>query len=245
MPALPRRKVGLIACGGEELAEGTLTRVAIRLVLEKYRPDDTVTLCLPLFLAGEREERAFARFYPTVAIDGCSKECARRATAKFSAPVAAAVRVDELLAEMGIAAKPAWRRALDDEGWAAAERLAAALAGQVDALLGPHPATEQPPAAVEGDHTGSPLPPAAAPCACATQIPISQIELAGRTTELVALMAVFDQFYQAGRRSATGIGPQLLETVRIYNPVPDADLADLQAALEREYAQFCRQRSQP
>jgi hypothetical protein len=240
MTALPKKKVGLIACGGEELTEGTLSRVAIRLVLEKYRPDDTVTLCLPLFLAGEKEERAFARFYPTIAVDGCGKDCARRATGKFSAPVAAAVRVDELLAEMGIAAKPAWRRALDDEGWAAAERLAAAVAGQVDALLGPHPATEQPAPAVEGDHT-----PAAAPCACATQIPISQIEVAGRPTELVALMAVFDQFYQAGRRSVAGIGPELLETVRIYNPVPDAGLAGLQAALEREYAQFCRQRSRP
>src|SRR5690606_20882139 len=97
MPNLPKKKVGLIACGGEELAEGTLTRVAIRLVLEKHRPDDTVTLCLPLFLAGEKEERAFARFYPTIAIDGCPKDCARRATEKFSAPVAAGLRVDELL----------------------------------------------------------------------------------------------------------------------------------------------------
>ncbi len=55
MPSLPKKKVGLIACGGEELAEGTLSRVAIRLVLEKYRPDDTVTLCLPLFLAGRKK----------------------------------------------------------------------------------------------------------------------------------------------------------------------------------------------
>ncbi len=49
MPDLPKKKVGLIACSGEELAEGTVTRWAVRKVLEMLRPNDTVTLCLPLF----------------------------------------------------------------------------------------------------------------------------------------------------------------------------------------------------
>ncbi|MCK7525712.1 MAG: hypothetical protein MZV64_52945 [Ignavibacteriales bacterium] len=52
MPDLPKKKVGLISCSGEELPEGTVTRRAVRKVLETLRPDDTVTLCLPLFLAG-------------------------------------------------------------------------------------------------------------------------------------------------------------------------------------------------
>jgi hypothetical protein len=241
MPSLPRKKVGLIACGGEELAEGTLSRVAIRLVLEKHRPEDTVTLCLPLFLAGEQEERAFARFYPTIAIDGCDKDCARRATGKFSAPVAAAVRVDELLAEMRVAVNPTWRRALDEEGWAAAERLAEAVAGQVDLLLGPRLAGKA--AAGETQDEVEVVAPVAAPCACATQIPASQIDVEGRPVDLVALMAIFDQFYLAGKRPGDGVAQELLEAVRIYNPIPDADLAATQAALEREYVRFCRQRS--
>jgi hypothetical protein len=41
MPDLPRNKVGLISCSGEELAEGTVTRRAVRKVLETLRPDDT------------------------------------------------------------------------------------------------------------------------------------------------------------------------------------------------------------
>jgi len=69
-------KVGIICCSGEDLAEGTISRVATRLVLEKLRPDQTVTLCLPLFLAGGEDERAFARVFPTIAVDGCSKKCA-------------------------------------------------------------------------------------------------------------------------------------------------------------------------
>jgi hypothetical protein len=241
MPSLPKRKVGLIACGGEELAAGTLSRVAIRLVLEKHRPDDTVTLCLPLFLAGEKEERAFARFYPTIAVDGCDKECARRATEAFSAPVAGAVRVDTLLAEMGIAVQPAWRRALNGEGWAAAERLAGAIAARVDGILGGRRAAE-PGAAAAGTEA---VVAADAPCACATQIPVSRIEVAGQEMELIALMAILDEFYRAGRRPGDGSSGLLLEAVRVYNPIPEELLPAAEPALEREYAAFCAGRVQP
>src|SRR5512141_2253344 len=95
MPDLPRKKVGLISCSGEELPEGAVTRRAVRKVLETLRPDDTVTLCLPLFLAGGEGERSFARFYPTIAIDGCDKRCAARATEKYSAKPAASIVVSE------------------------------------------------------------------------------------------------------------------------------------------------------
>jgi hypothetical protein len=241
MPSLPKKKVGLIACGGEELAEGTLSRVAIRLVLEKHRPDDTVTLCLPLFLAGEKEERAFARFYPTIAVDGCGKDCARRATEAFSAPVAAAIRVDTLLAEMGVTMRPAWRRALDEEGWAVAERLAGAIAAQVDEILGSRPAAEGPVLPADQEMVVV----TDAPCACATQIPVSRVEVAGQELELIALMAIFDELYRAGKRPGDGPGPELLAAVRVYNAIPDELLPAVQAALEREYAAFCAARSQP
>ena len=52
MPELPQKKVGIVACSGEELPEGTVTRLAALKVLEQMRPTDTVTICLPLFLAG-------------------------------------------------------------------------------------------------------------------------------------------------------------------------------------------------
>src|SRR4030042_2962939 len=99
MPDPPRKKVGLISCSGEELPEGTVTRRAVRKVLETLRPDDTVTLCLPLFLAGGEGERAFARHYPTIAVDGCDKRCAARATAKFTAKPAASIVVAEMAKE--------------------------------------------------------------------------------------------------------------------------------------------------
>ena len=77
MVDLPKKKVGIVACSGEELAEGTVTRLAALKVLEQLRPSDTVTICLPLFLAGGEGDRAFARFYPTIAVDGC-ENAARR-----------------------------------------------------------------------------------------------------------------------------------------------------------------------
>jgi len=112
MPVLPKRKVGLISCSGEELPAGTLSRVAALKVLERLRPNETVTLCLPLFLAGDDKERAFARFYPTIAIDGCDKRCAARATEKYSAMPTASLVIPEFLGARGLEA-PHNRRQLD------------------------------------------------------------------------------------------------------------------------------------
>ncbi len=50
MVDLPKKKVGIVACSGEELPEGTVTRLAALKVLEELRPADTVTICLPLIL---------------------------------------------------------------------------------------------------------------------------------------------------------------------------------------------------
>ena len=102
MPKLPEKKVGIVACSGEELAEGTVTRLAALRVLENLRPADTVTICLPLFLAGGEGDRAFARFYPTIAVDGCEQRCAARATEKYSGvPAASIVVTDVVMPGMG------------------------------------------------------------------------------------------------------------------------------------------------
>ena len=94
MPELPGRKVGIVACSGEELAEGTVTRLAALEVLEQRRPGETVTICLPLFLAGGEGDRAFARFYPTIALDGCDVRCAARATEQLIDQAGDPVRSD-------------------------------------------------------------------------------------------------------------------------------------------------------
>ena len=138
MPDLPRKKIGLIACSGEEMPEGTVTRRAVRRVLETLRPDETVTLCLPLFLAGGEGERAFARHYPTIAVDGCDKRCAARATEKYSAKPAASIVVTEIANECGCGSIGTVRR-LDAAGLRLAEAVAQRIAEETDRQLKPKP----------------------------------------------------------------------------------------------------------
>src|SRR5512142_97640 len=137
MPELPKKKVGIVSCSGEEIAEGTVTRLAALRVLEQKRPGETVTICLPLFLAGGEGDRAFARFYPTIAIDGCEKRCAARGTEMYSGKPAASIVVTELVAEKGLE-KPEGRRRLNEAGWQVVDAAAEDLSALVDALIQKH-----------------------------------------------------------------------------------------------------------
>ncbi|ALU15033.1 DGC domain-containing protein [Eubacterium maltosivorans] len=93
------QNIGIIACSGEECLGGTLSRLAVRKMMEELRPGKVSTLCLPLFIAGGEQERAFAQNHPTISVDGCSRCCARRAIEKYSGAVAGMVDVETLLGE--------------------------------------------------------------------------------------------------------------------------------------------------
>lgn len=90
-------KVGIISCSGEECLGGTISRLATRLVLDDLKMISTVTLCLPLYLAGGEEERNFARVFPTIAVDGCDKLCAKRSTEKYSGKINGSVDVSKVI----------------------------------------------------------------------------------------------------------------------------------------------------
>jgi len=127
-------KVGIICCSGEDFAEGTISRVATRLVLEKLRPDQTVTLCLPLFLAGGEDERAFARVFPTIAVDGCSKKCAETGTKKFSGKPVATILVSEVMKKYPHL-KIKSREKLEPQEMELALKVAEEIAKKVDEIL--------------------------------------------------------------------------------------------------------------
>ncbi|MDH5635262.1 MAG: putative zinc-binding protein, partial [Candidatus Bathyarchaeota archaeon] len=95
--AIVTDKVGIVSCSGEDLPEGTISRIATRIVMEKLRPDDMVTICLPLFLAGSEDERAFAKVFPTITVDGCDKKCAEVGTNKYSGKPVATIVVSEIM----------------------------------------------------------------------------------------------------------------------------------------------------
>jgi len=127
-------KVGIICCSGEDLPEGTISRVATRLVLEKLRRDETVTLCLPLFLAGGEDERAFARVFPTIAVDGCNKKCAEAGTRKFSGKPVATIVVSEIMKKYP-RLKAKSREKLNSEEMELAMKVAEEIVKKVDQVL--------------------------------------------------------------------------------------------------------------
>ena len=135
MAEFVRKKVGVIACSGEELPEGTVTRLAALRVLHELRPHDTVTICLPLFLAGGEGERKFAKAFPTIALDGCEKRCAFRGTEKYSSRPTASIVVTELIAQSGLES-PHGCRKLDAAGMQVVDRVAQMVAETVDELQG-------------------------------------------------------------------------------------------------------------
>ena len=124
-------KIGVVSCSGECCGLGTISRVATRLVLEGS--DERVTICLPLFLAGESTEHSFAKDHSTIARDGCGKHFAYKAITKYSKEPAAGVDVEALIKEWGIEA-PKRRRTLEDDGLKAALRLAELLAVKTDEI---------------------------------------------------------------------------------------------------------------
>ena len=234
MPELPQKKVGIIACSGEELPEGTVTRLAALRVLEQLRPSDTVTICLPLFLAGGEGDRAFAKFYPTIAIDGCEKRCAYRGTEMYSNRPAFGIVVTDLVAEECLG-QPKGRRKLNAAGMQAVERTAKLAANKVDELLGKAWSRR------EGMFAGeSAQEEAVATCSCGSGIPIQKVQVNGQEMTLVALPLILQNIFQQEKTSGNEAANEIMAMVKIYNAVDSAVEADVKAVVLEAYAGYCR-----
>ena len=234
MVDLPQKKVGIVACSGEELAEGTVTRLAALKVLEQLRPHDTVTICLPLFLAGGEGDRAFARFYPTIALDGCDKRCAAKATEMYSGKPAASVLVTDLLTEHEIGTM----RRLNENGHELVNLTADRTAHLVDELLGKQ--WDRRAGEVVGETPAvEEVEPVEATCSCGSGIPVQKVNIDGQVVTLIALPAIFQQLREASEVPSAVTMRELLDQVKVYNAVPAEQEASYLNVLEREYAAFC------
>jgi hypothetical protein len=241
MVDLPKKKVGIVACSGEELAEGTVTRLAALKVLEDLRPADTVTICLPLFLAGGEGDRAFARFYPTIAVDGCDLRCAARATEMYSSKPAASLMVRDLIAENNLG-QPEGRRRLNPAGIQTVDVTANRIVTLVDDLLeknwnrragtftkpqdNPIPSQDE----VETEKVAT--------CSCGSGIPIQKLIISGQEVTLVGLPLIFQQFREAGKAPDNTVRNEIMDTVKIYNPIPIETEPAYSEAILGEYRVF-------
>ncbi len=224
-------KIGIISCSGEEIPEGTISRLATRRVLEGLRPQQTVTLCLPLFLAGEVGERRFAQEHPTITVDGCSKLCAKRGTEQYSGRVSASLVVSDIL---GDCAKGCHRSARDadkaDEQavWIVAERIAA----EVDALTA---------SGAQGESGAAPAERGAC-CACGSPSPEGTLEVGGKTVTINGLPLIFQHLNKKGLQPGDSSDDTLLKTVRIYHAIEPEEEAAYRQALADAYQRYCQRR---
>ena len=219
-------KVGIISCSGEAIPEGTISRLATRRVLELLRPDATVTLCLPLFLAGNEAERNFAKTHPTITIDGCEKQCARWGTEEHSGPISGALIVSEILGTRPSGCHRSSRCAsqADREAvWAVAERIAAT----VDRVLAE---TTPPDEAAAGTGGGQ--------CACSSPAPGGSITVRGAKVTIAGLPFIFDQCVERSIPADDSGCTALLEVVKIYHAIPPEKETEYRRALLAAYQNF-------
>jgi uncharacterized metal-binding protein len=243
MPDLPKKKVGIVACSGEELPEGTVTRLAALKVLEEMRPADTVTICLPLFLAGGEGDRVFAKFYPTIAIDGCELRCAARGTEMYSGKPAANVVVTELYDENGFG-QPAGLRKLNDAGMKAVDITAERVTELVDELLEKRWSRREgkfvEDTTIPVVELEQPQEPVVASCACGSGIPVQKININGKTVSIIALPLIFEQLRKTSKAPDPTLVGELLDTVKIYNTIPEGSEEAYASVLLREYELYCQ-----
>ncbi len=127
-----RKKVGIVSCSGEDIPEGTISRIATLEVLLKRRPLNTTTICLPLFIAGGKGDRLFAKNHPTITVDGCKKLCGKKATEKYSGKVTCSINVGDFT---GSGSKICNRRNLNDDEKEIVNKVATEISNIVDDIL--------------------------------------------------------------------------------------------------------------
>ena len=219
-------KVGIISCSGEAIPEGTISRLATRRVLELLRPNATVTLCLPLFLAGNDAERNFAKTHPTITIDGCDKQCAKWGTEEHSGPVSAALVVTDILGTQATGCHRSSRHSSQPEKeavWAVAERIAA----EVDSVLAePEP------------RDGATAPANGAQCSCSSPIPGEKLTIMGTAVTIPGLSLIFEQCAERNIPADAAGCAALLETVKIYHRILPEEEGEYRSALLAAYRDF-------
>lgn len=131
---MAEKKIGVVACSGEECLGGTISRLAVRKIMEEERPGVTTTLCLPLFIAGDGGEREFAKNYPTISVDGCSKCCAKRAIEKFSGQVSGSIDIEAIIGKELALDAPLSTRNLTDDHQKMVEQVSAEILKIYDSL---------------------------------------------------------------------------------------------------------------
>jgi len=77
-----------------------------------------------------------------------------------------------------------------------------------------------------------------ATCACGSGIPIQDVIIRGRLVSIVGLPIIFQQFSEAGKSPTDGNVAELMETVKIYNPIPAEEETAYRDGIRKAYSKF-------
>jgi hypothetical protein len=173
-------------------------------------------------------------------VDGCELRCAARATEKFSGKPAASLVVSELVKDNGAGAIAGMRR-LNPAGQQAVDTTAEHLAGLVDELLGKR--WDRRAGAFHDEELSviagpQPQDQVQATCSCGSGIPIQTLIIDDQEVVLVALPLIFEKTKEAGKAPSADLAQELLELVKIYNPVPTEADASYAGAVLRAYTDY-------
>jgi hypothetical protein len=80
--------------------------------------------------------------------------------------------------------------------------------------------------------------PAIATCACGSGIPVQNILIAEKEITLVGLPLIFQQFTEAGKFPDNETIRELMDTVKIYNPIPAEEELAYQDGIRNAYKNF-------
>ena len=125
----------------------------------------------------------------------------------------------------------------------AVDATAGKIAAMVDELLEKHwnrraGAFEDPgfanPLPANGNNSGK-----VATCSCGSGIPVQEFYINGENINLVALPLIFENFRQDGKDLSSATAIELLETVKVYNQIPDGKDEEYRNAIFQEYASYC------
>ena len=153
----------------------------------------------------------------------------------YSGKPAASIVVTELVEQRGLG-KPEGKRRLNEAGQQAVEATAGKVAELVDGLL--HKNWNRTAGAEEETTVPEEQEPVQATCSCGSGIPVQEVEINGQLVTLIALPVIFQHFKEEGKTATLDMASELLNAVKIYNPVSLDEEKTYAETLLREFALF-------
>jgi uncharacterized metal-binding protein len=124
------RKVNIVPCSGIGKSFGSVSRLAAYYVTEDDRPTDTTLIPLALLVLGDKETNDTVLSNPSITLDGCKLQCAKKMIGECGGEIARDLVVLDVYRDHRDL-KPAGIAELNEAG----EKLARALADTVDPII--------------------------------------------------------------------------------------------------------------